>query len=326
MLGLTASFPFDPAFIVPAVMAAGAVFLALQTGIGLFTEARTQAIVNRRLQFKDRYSTTSEAMVELRKSRGLDRDGNLAMSLRWLNQLIVRSGLKFQPARWVAASLALAILGAGAAFVYSGILVAIPAFFLLLVGAPLAVLKYTAQKRAKALSGQLCDALQIVCRSLEAGHPVATAVSLVAREMPDPIGTEFGMAADEIAYGMSLTQAIHRMAERIGDPDVELFAATVRLQEKTGGNLTELLKANTSTIRERQTMRLKVKAASAEGRVSAMILTAAPFLVGGAIHFVSPDFYGRVIDDPLIQYGFSGLFVWLLIGNAVMNKMINFKM
>jgi tight adherence protein B len=265
-------------------------------------------------------------MIELRKSRGLDRDGNLAMSLRWLNQLIVRSGMKFQPARWAAAAFVLATCGAGAAFYYLGLFAAIPAFIILLFGAPLAVLKYMAGKRAKALSSQLCDALQIACRSLEAGHPVATAVMLVAREMPDPIGSEFGMAADEISYGMSLTQAVHRMAERVGDPDVELFSATVRLQEKTGGNLTELLKANTGTIRERQTMRLKVKAASAEGRVSALILTAAPFIVGGAIHLISPEFYGRVIDDPLVQYGFAGLFVWLLIGNAVMNKMINFKM
>ena len=134
------------------------------------------------------------------------------------------------------------------------------------------------------------------------------------------------MAADEVSYGMSLTHAIHRMAERAGDPDVELFSATVRLQERTGGNLCELLKANTKTIRERQTMRLKVKAASSEGRVSAMILTSAPFMVMGAIHVMRPEFYGDVIDDPLVRYVFPVLFVWMGIGNLVMRKMINFKM
>ena len=168
--------------------------------------------------------------------------------------------------------------------------------------------------------------MQIACRSLEAGHPVATAIALVAREMPDPIGTEFGMAADEVSYGMSLTNAVQRMAERAGDPDIELFAATVRLQEKTGGNLTELLKALATTIRERQTMRLKVRAASSEGRTSAMILTAAPFMVMAAIHLLRPEFYSDVIGKPLIRYSFAGLFTWMFIGNMVMRKMINFKM
>ncbi|HRJ01760.1 MAG TPA: type II secretion system F family protein [Hyphomonas sp.] len=340
MFGLPDLSNLNAALLIPAIMATGAVFLAIQSVMGLVTEAQTQRIVNRRLQFKDRYETHNEAMIELRKSRGLDRDGNLAMSLRWLNhdgnlamslrwlnQLIVRSGLKFEPAKWAMMSAAGALIPAGLAWYYAGGLwVAVPVYLVVLVGAPLMVVKHLAGQRAKKMAAQLPDALQIVCRSLEAGHPVATAVGLVAREMPDPIGTEFGMTADEVSYGMSLTNAVQRMAERAGDPDVELFAATVRLQEKTGGNLTELLKSNTDTIRGRQTMRLKVRAASSEGRTSAMILTSAPFLVMTVIHLMRPEFYGRVIHEPLIQYGFAGLFVWMGIGNMVMNKMINFKM
>ncbi|OYW86930.1 MAG: pilus assembly protein TadB [Hyphomonas sp. 32-62-5] len=312
---------------IPAIMAVGALVLAIQSVLSVVSDVRTQQIVNRRLQFKERYATHNEAMVELRKSRGLDRDGNLALSLHWLNRLIVRSGLKFQPARWAAMSLAGAVMASGAAFIYlGGLVAAVPVFIVVLIAGPIVVIRHIAVGRAKKLAAQLPDALQIVCRSLEAGHPVATAVSLVAREMPDPIGTEFGMTADEVSYGMSLTNAVQRMAERAGDPDVELFAATVRLQEKTGGNLTELLKSNTNTIRERQTMRLKVRAASSEGRVSAMILTSAPFIVMTAIHMLRPEFYGSVIHEPLIQYSFAGLLVWMGIGNLVMNRMINFKM
>lgn len=317
----------DMRLAIPAIMAVGALVLAVQSVLSVVSDVRTQQIVNRRLQFKERYATHNEAMVELRKSRGLDRDGNLALSLHWLNRLIVRSGLKFQPARWAAMSLAGAVMASGAAFIYlGGLVAAVPVFIIVLIAGPIVVIRHIAVGRAKKLAAQLPDALQIVCRSLEAGHPVATAVSLVAREMPDPIGTEFGMTADEVSYGMSLTNAVQRMAERAGDPDVELFAATVRLQEKTGGNLTELLKSNTNTIRERQTMRLKVRAASSEGRVSAMILTSAPFIVMTAIHMLRPEFYGSVIHEPLIQYSFAGLLVWMGIGNLVMNRMINFKM
>ena len=327
MPGLPDLAGLEASLIIPVIMAMGAVFMAIQSVIGLVSTARAQRIVNRRLQFKERYATHNEAMIELRKSRGLDRQGNLAMSLRWLNQLIVRSGLKFEPARWVAMSAVGSLGPAGAAWYYAGGLwVALPVYVAVFTLGPLVVIRHLAARRARKMATQLPDALQIVCRSLEAGHPVATAVALVAREMPDPIGTEFGMTADEVSYGMSLTNAVQRMAERSGDPDVELFAATVRLQEKTGGNLTELLKSNTDTIRGRQTMRLKVRAASSEGRTSAMILTSAPFMVMGAIHMLRPDFYGNVFNDPLIQYGFAGLLVWMIIGNIVMNKMINFKM
>ncbi len=316
----------DPILLIPGVMVMGAAFLAIQAVMGLAVQAQTQRIVNRRLQFKDKFETTSEAMIELRKSRGLDADGNFATTLQWLNRLVVQSGLPFQPLRWVAMAGCLSIL-VGALVVYAGANIWFGAVAAVLVffAAPVITFNVLAKKRIKKLAQQLPDALQIVCRSLEAGHPVATAVTLVAREMPDPIGSEFGMAADEVSYGMSLTAAVQRMAERGGDPDVELFAATVRLQEKTGGNLCELLKANTATIRGRQTMRLRIRAASAEGRTSAMILTSAPFMVGAAIHLLRPDFYGSVINDPIIKYGFSGLFVWMVIGNVVMNRMINFK-
>lgn len=318
---------FDQRLIIPAAMALGALVLVVQSSLTISADVRTQRIVNRRLQFKERYEMHDEAMVELRKSRGLDRDGNLALSLRWLNQLIVRSGLAFQPARWTLMSLGGASAAATAAWIYlGGWVAAVPVFILVLIAAPIVVIRHFAVTRAKKLAAQLPDALQIVCRSLEAGHPVATAVGLVAREMPDPIGTEFGMTSDEVSYGMSLTNAVQRMAERAGDPDVELFAATVRLQEKTGGNLTELLKSNINTIRERQTMRLKVRAASSEGRASAMILTSAPFIVMAGIHMMRPEFYGAVMHEPLIRYGFAGLFVWMAIGNLVMNRMINFKM
>tara|TARA_R110000764_G_scaffold147394_4_gene235304 strand:+ start:9512 stop:10495 length:984 start_codon:yes stop_codon:yes gene_type:complete len=310
-----------------AIMAAGAFFLLIQAAMGLVMQAQTQRIVNRRLQFKDRFASTSEAMVELRKSRGLDADGNFAMPLERFNRLVVRSGLPYQPLKWVAMSAGGGVV-AGGAYIHfvGGWMPALGICLVVFLVGPIFVLKHVAGKRRKKLAAQLPDALQIVCRSLEAGHPVATAVSLVAREMPDPIGTEFGMTADEVSYGFSLTNAVQRMAERSGDPDVELFGATVRLQEKTGGNLCDLLKANTTTIRERQTMRLKVRAASSEGRMSALILTSAPFMVMLAIHLTQPSFYGNVIHDPLIRYGFAGLFVWMFIGNLVMRKMINFKM
>ena len=91
------------------------------------------------------------------------------------------------------------------------------------------------------------------------------------------------------------------------------------------GNLTGLLKLNADTVRERHRMRLKIKAASAEGRISALILTAAPFIAGGAIHLMNPDFYGEVLGEPFIQTGLIGMGIWIAIGNMIMRRMVDMR-
>ena len=190
---------------------------------------------------------------------------------------------------------------------------------------PILVVMFAARlRRAKAIK-QLPDALDVIVRSLKAGHPVAVAIDLVAREMPDPIGSEFGMASDEITYGTELGVAIQKLAERVGHGDFEMLAATVRLQEKTGGNLTELLGSNAKMVRDRQKMRLKIKAASSEGRMSALILNVVPFILFAAINVISPEFYGEVKDVPFVKQGLIAAMVWMFIGNLVIRKMINFK-
>ena len=133
------------------------------------------------------------------------------------------------------------------------------------------------------------------------------------------------MAADEIAYGATLEQAIERMAERCQHPDVDLFAATVRLQAGTGGNLTGLLKLNANTVRDRHKMRLKIKAASSEGRVSAYILTGAPIVCFLFINMAQPHYYADVLHARFVQIGLGALVTLLVIGNLVMQRMIDMR-
>jgi tight adherence protein B len=308
------------------ILVFAAVFTAGQALFGLFTVARQKQKVNKRLKVAERVEGVSALVMELRKQRGLSAEGKRGGRLRWLSNLIVASGLSYEPRKW-----ALIAGGAGlvaalvVAFVLKHPLLAAPAGLVVALAGPLVVLKFKAGARAKALGVQLPQGLDIVVRSLEAGHPVPTAVALVGREMVDPIGTEFGMAADEIAYGATLEQAVERMAERCQHPDVDLFAATIRLQAGTGGNLTGLLKLNANTVRERHKMRLKIKAASSEGRASAMILTAAPLVTMGIITLTSPHFYGDVIDDPIVQIGLGIIGGWLTLGNLVMRRMIDMR-
>ena len=303
-----------------------AVFTAAQAGIGLLRVADAKRKVNRRLAISERVGGISELVIELRKQRGLNAAGERNGGWRWLSDLILRSGVPYNPQLWAACIAGAAIVGGVAGFLITKKLVAIPVAALVMgAGGPFFFLKFMAARRAKKLGTQLPHALDIIVRSLEAGHPVPTAVALVGREMPDPIGSEFGLAGDEISYGATLEQAVERMAERCQHLDVDLFAATVRLQERAGGNLTGLLKLNANTVRERQKMRLKIKAASSEGRASAMILTAAPIFAAGFIQMISPHFYGEVIHERFVQVGLIGLGVWMVIGNMVIRKMINMR-
>lgn len=316
----------DAKFIV-MIMIGAAVFAGVQGMSGLFTVATQKQQVNRRLKVGEKIEGISALVIELRKQRGLTAAGARSDRLRWLSNLIVASGLPYDQKKWITYAVAAAlILAIGAAVMLRSPIAAVAGALAGGVLLPLGFLKYMGNKRNAALGFQLPQALDIIVRSLEAGHPVPAAVALVGREMSDPIGTEFGMAADEIAYGATLEQAVERMAERCQHADVDLFAATVRLQEKTGGNLTGLLKLNANTVRDRHKMRLKIKAASSEGRASAMILTAAPFIALGMIVMISPSFYGDVINEPLVKYGLAGLGFWVFLGNLIMRRMIDMRL
>ena len=314
------------ATLIVAILAAAAVFTFAQAAIGLLSVAKAKRVMNTRLRAADRTTSLAELVVELRKQRGLGADGKQKGRFRWLSELITRSGLVYNPRRWalVVACLAVGLGLAVTMLAKSPLLGGLAG----LVGAtllPIGFLQFKAGRRAKLLAEQLPQALQIMVRSLEAGHPVPTSIALVGREMPDPIGSEFGLAADEIAFGASLATAVERVAQRCRHPDVDLFASVIRLQERSGGNLTGLLKMIAHTIRERLKMRLKIKALSSEGKASAMILIAAPFATGAILQVMSPKFYGEVIGHPMVPIVLGCLAVWMTIGALVMKRMINLK-
>ena len=316
----------DPALAIQVLIFA-AVFAACQAVYGLLRHGGAKKAVNARLKLAEAGMALGDMVGELRKQRGMGHDGRHKMSwAAWLSDLIIKSGIPYQPRRW---ALMIAALSGAMAFlafaVTRNLFVAAAVGVVAATAPPFAYLKFMGSRRAKALSLQLPNALEVIVRSLEAGHPVPTAIALVGRELPDPIGSEFGMAADEIAYGSTLELAVQHMAQRCRHGDIDLFAATIRLQDRSGGNLVGLLRMNAHTIRERRKLRLKIAAATSEGRISAIILTAAPFCVLGILEIIQPHFYGDVIHEKAVQYGLGFLGTWMFIGNLVMRKMINMR-
>ena len=156
-------------------------------------------------------------------------------------------------------------------------------------------------------------------------HPVPVALTMVSREMPDPIGTEFGIVVDEVTYGSDLVSALISLYERIGHPDLPLLVSAVSIQSTTGGNLREILDSLSKVIRERLKMKAKVKAISSEGRLSAGFLSAMPVLLFMVLLFLLPDYYGGIWDEPMTWYMFAGLGFWLVMGNLLILKMVSFR-
>jgi len=293
---------------------------------GMVGVRQARRAVNRRLATAERTGSLGELVLELRKQRGVTEDGGSIFSWAWLADLIMRSGVTVDPRRW-AMIIGGMVLGGGAVglFLLHNIFAALGGAVVLGIGGPLAFLVFRAGARSKAISQQLPGALEVMVRSLEAGHPIPTAISLVGRELPDPIGSEFGMAADEIAYGATLEQAVARIADRCRHQDVDLFSAAIRLQEKAGGNLTGLLKMLARTVRERHKMRLKIRAASSEGRMSAYILSAAPVVCFIFVNVSQPHYYADLLHVRFIQIGLGVLVGLLVTGNLVMRRMIDMR-
>jgi tight adherence protein B len=283
-----------------------------------------RAAINRRMKLQEDKISQEQVLIQLRKERGLE--GGSVFSFDRFRALRAQSGLVTPMPRFLAitsgAALAMVLFA-----IWNGLPLAFGAGALLPLAAfiPLIVLRFLRKRRHKMFGLQLPEALELITRSLKAGHPVPVAIAMVAREMPDPIGTEFGVVADEVTYGSDLVSALQSMHARVGHEDLPLFVTAVSIQNTSGGNLREILDGLASVIRERGKLRRKVRAISTEGRMSAYILTAVPVLLMVGMMVLMPQFYSSVWDKPKTWYLLGGSITWLMIGNAMMFKMSNFK-
>jgi tight adherence protein B len=264
--------------------------------------------------------------VQLRRERGLTSGGEYRLPLININHLILQSGLTIGFGRLIAFIMAGAVAAFVATMIFNGeiLLAALAALFSGTV-LPFLVLKFLRSRRQKKFSAQFPDAIEIIVRSLRAGHPVPTAIGMVSRELPDPIGSEFGIVTDEVTYGSDLETAMRNLYFRVGTDDLPLFVTAIAIQGSTGGNLGEILQNLSGVIRQRFKMRRKIRALAAEGRASALILSALPIGVFAAILFVTPTFYASVWHESITKVCLAMAGCWMVIGNLIMFRMVNFR-
>jgi tight adherence protein B len=197
--------------------------------------------------------------------------------------------------------------------------------FVLGAALPLFLLNFKATRTRKKMEEQFPVALDVFVRGLRAGHPIAAALDLLTVEMPDPIGSQFGLAVDEVTYGAELRDALQTMAERWDMDDMRMFVVSLSVQNETGGNLAEILENLSKVIRERQSMYLKVRALSSEGRMTAVMLTVLPIFTFTMLFLFNARFFLDVANDPWFMPGFIMLIILYLIGFFTIRKMVDLK-
>jgi tight adherence protein B len=290
----------------------------------LFAGKNPRTLINRRLAESRRLTDARQAVDALRRERGVIDVAN--PWLRDFNDMLMQTGLKLDRkllllsvvAFTVLLFLLLAlILGMG---VTSGVLSVVLSLTLTYL-----FFRSVRARRISRFADQLPEAIDLIVRGVRVGYPLPAALGLVAREMPGPIGTEFELTSEEIAFGQDVKTAVDNLYRRVGQEDLLFLVVAINVQSQTGGNLAEVLARLSRLVRQRAKVQLKVKALTAEGRISAKFLSAMPFILFGVVSLVSPSYFGEVRNHPLLAPALIYAGISLVIGNIIMHRMVNFK-
>lgn len=304
----------------------GAGFLLVQFAFGFVTkDLGNRRRTSQRFAAVDRQNPRhADRVLDVAKRRGL-ADRLTSGPFGAFQTLLLQSGVKLGLGK-----LALALMAVWGILYFILPRLPWPGVGLVLsgLGAMLAVTGFLLVMRARRLkkfAEQLPDIIDVIVRSLRAGHPLPVSLSLVAREMPEPGGGEFAIAFDEVTYGREIREALENLYQRVGYEDLSFLVTSIAVSHQTGGNLGDILGRLSKMLRERFRMKRKIKALSSEGRFSAVALSLFPFIMFGILNVIAPQFYGEVWGHPVLELAAMTAGTLLLVGNVVMYKMVNFK-
>ena len=315
-----------------------AVVLGAELLVGFLNARRGEKkAINQRLQLIQSGVSRVETMSLLRRQTSSLQTGLptfLASPAARIDRMLVQAGLIMPTGRLLtllaAAPAALFVLlvlltasfgalGAGRVFLLFIVALAVG------LALPLMFFSMKAARMRKRIIDQFPVALDVFVRGLRAGHPIAAALDLLTVEMPDPIGSQFGLVVDEVTYGADLRDALEAMADRWDLEDMRMFVVSLSVQSETGGNLAEILENLSRVIRERASMMMKVRALSSEGRMSAIMLSVLPLGSFLLLFMLNPGFYLDVADDRMFIPGFGGLIILYFLGVYIIRRMVDLK-
>ncbi|MGI9376883.1 pilus assembly protein TadB [Altererythrobacter sp. FM1] len=237
-----------------------------------------------------------------------------------------RTGKKWTISQYLYASLGIALAFAVIMYLRTGALMLSLAIGMCIgAGIPHLVVNFLIKRRTNAFNAKFPDAIELLVRGLRSGLPVTETLTVVAQEVPGPVGIEFKGIVERIRIGRTMEESLQETADRLGIPEFNFFCITLAIQRETGGNLAETLSNLADVLRKRAQMKLKIRAMSSESKASAYIVGALPFLVFVMIWWINPEYVGGFFtEDRLIVAGLGGL-IWMSIGVFIMAKMVSFE-
>jgi tight adherence protein B len=237
-----------------------------------------------------------------------------------------QAGLKFTPMHfWLFSLLTAVVFTVLGKLMGMSNFVAFLFFIIGLMGAPRYALRWKIKRRQKAFLTEFSDALEAMARLLKAGMPVSEAVAMAGREFEGPVGEEMSLMYESQKIGIPLPEAALQAARRMPLTEMQMLATGLSIQAQTGASLSEVLINLAKVIRARYRLRRKVQALSSEAKASAMIIGSLPFLVGGGLFLINPDYMDPLLHTGTGKFLLAGAACWMGMGIFIMKIMINFK-
>jgi tight adherence protein B len=242
-----------------------------------------------------------------------------------LKVMLESSGVKLSLGSLLLLSLCLAVAGYLLGAFFTRMLLVGLIFGAVLGALPFLYVKRARNKRIYKFEEQFPEAIDLMARALRAGHALPTGLSMVADEMPAPVGTEFRILYDEQNFGLNLSDALRNFAARIPVLDAKFFVTAVLTQRESGGNLAEVLDNLSSVIRERFKVKRQIRVISAHGRITGTVLACLPPSLAAVTLIINSSFLGTLTGDPLGRQMIMVAIVLQVIGTLIMRKIINIE-
>ncbi len=239
-----------------------------------------------------------------------------------INQKLERAGLPLRASEYMTIHVFTVVIIGLVVRALAGSLTAAVLAVLLAVALPLLLLEYLIQKRREAFEEQLPDVLSLIAGSLRAGWGLMQAIGVVVEQMPEPSSVEFKRVQTETRLGFPVVEALHRMADRLGSDDFRWVVTAIGIQREVGGNLAEILDIVASTMRERAELARHIRALTAEGRLSGIILIALPFLELVALLIINPSYMSGMFTSPVGLFLAAAGLVLLLVGALWLHSIV----
>jgi tight adherence protein B len=315
-------------------MALGALVVLGMIAFAFSGPSAKKAVDRRMTVLKDRHAETAAGAVEAQMrraiaSRATKMDGyanRLLPNPAQIRKRLSQTGKTWTMGQYLIASGSIVVVIAGLL-----VLKGVPILLALLVGIiagaglPHMVVNFHIKRRIKMFNAKFPDAIELLVRGLRSGLPVTETMSVVAQEVPGPVGVEFRSVVDKMKIGRAMDVALQDTAERLGTPEFQFFCITLAIQRETGGNLAETLSNLADVLRKRGQMKLKIRAMSSESKASAYIIGSLPFIVFALIWVINGGYMQKFFTDERLMVAGGGGLIWMSIGAFIMAKMIDFE-